>query len=637
MSGTVWTLAWTEYCRAFTKRAPGGRDLLWLTMLLAGVQLLALVLITAREGVLERSVDAFLGSEPGYGVPVWVLPNALRTRPTRAIDQGILDELDAAGFPVAPYRRYRAGSMITLPGEDLWAKGIDEDFGQSSAPRFAGLAAKTGGPLWPDQTPGGWADDTGPWKIALDYDLFAEYFSLTDYKAALENRIPAADHAKIPDKIEDLRALSEIWLNVRVHTEQLTRFQIVWGTNLGVGSQPSAFVAPAKLYHMIDLARRHAPKMCLFIENGPQMGRRVLQVKSGNLLQMQVKEGQAVADAAVTAFEALHERFPGLIEGNDGTGIFVSIDFHDEDHRETFARGSKCDPGVDEVRLTAIADELGVPYDRQNPGVLVPATSPFRIDDRAITVPADTVLSETKGEATASVIDGVDMRTFPVAAGINGYPEALVFARNRLQLFELIAYLKCEPAPGYATPEDRSALCKHPTIDGPDAEPDPRLVVNPIYTDALTRFSFLSELIDKLRTPLGVILVTLLIAVLFVQLGTVIGHRRVRYGMMISNGLTWGQVRLLLMIQVGIGALAALAVATLATMGMRLALAPGLDTLSQRFRSVTDGRVLEALPLSLIDVAMVGAMALVTSLLLARFLLWFTGVSSRKPMDRLLR
>jgi len=140
----VLRLAVIEFLRSFSRRAPGGRDFLWLTLLMMCVQLLALTIISAREGVLERSVDAFLGHRPGYGIPVWTLPNFLGREDPLLISGDLVTEVAAAGYEAAPFRSLFGQELVRLPGRDTWLAD-----GSALLPEFAGMAVDFDGPLYP--------------------------------------------------------------------------------------------------------------------------------------------------------------------------------------------------------------------------------------------------------------------------------------------------------------------------------------------------------------------------------------------------------------------------------------------------------------------------------------------------------
>lgn len=621
-------LALTEFLRAFRlPSAPGGRDLFWLTLLLVGLQLHALVVLSARDGVLNNSVDAFIGYEPGYGVPVRVLPNALRGTYAGAIDQPLIEAVAADGFAVAPYRRYRNRAMLRPPGDGVWRAraGLASDV----PPSFAGLAADPDGPLWPAaKVPPPASGGPRDWRIALDRDVWAEFFDLAAYRASLRGRIPDAELAAIPEDPARLNELRRLWLELRVHATRLVPFEITWAENIGFGAERVAFVAPLDLWHLVSEAQRNPPELCLFLEQGPGLGRRIATLSSARLMP------GADRAALREAFAALEDRLPGALERS---ATRVRYRLGTDDQRRAYQRGRRCDPGFSEARVLAIAAELGLPLDPKAPGELILGTEPVRIGPFDLTLPCEAVLDTRREEGDEIDEDGRCLVRLPLAERSYGFEEALVFAPSRLAIAELVDYLTCAPVPGYPAPEDRRPLCIDPGIDRAGDPPDPRLRLDEVYQDTLARFNFLTSLIEQLKGPIGGLILALLLATLWVQLGTVIGHRRVRYGMLLANGVTWVQLRAILVLQVTAAVVSSLALAAGLFWAIRAALAPGTEALAARYSAITKGGVPEPLPSVPADLAFVGGTTLLVAVALALFQVWRSGVARRRALEHLLR
>lgn len=662
---TVPKLAWIEFFRSFGLRAPGGRDFMWLTTLLLGLQLLSLLLLSSREGVLERSMDAFLGFEPGYGVPIWVAPNALRTRNAGQIDQALIDHLTEQGFPVAPFRRFAAATKLQLPGAGVWR--ADTRRRSRDETRFEGLAAETGGPLWPSlprpgvsgqhgcagavpteevsepmiPPPGAAEAGAAPpapgvveagWQLALNCDLMLRYFDLAAYRQALEGRLPAAEFARIPETQDRLFEMDRIWLLLNVHKPVLAPFDVVWTRHIKLGAEQIVFVAPMKLWTMIDVAERNPEEFCLFAEMGPSLGRRVTVLRSDVPMVMSPEQRERLPEI----FKAMHRRLGGELElGDDIQGATLRLETAAE--HEAFRRGRRCDPGVPEALVAAVAAEAGYDYDPSRLLEVVPNSSPIAVDGHRMSIPCESVFPEEERYSTEGRIGDDCVRSFSLATKGRGYSEALVFASARLDLPSLVEYLRCRPLAGRPPPEERVPLCVDPEIDPEGARPEPRIAINAIYEDSLTRFGFLTRLVDLLSRPMAVVLLGLLTVILVVQLGTVIGHRRVRYGMMLSQGLSWRQIRLILIAQVCIGVILSLSFAVLGFLAIRISIDPGARRLTRAFDSITEGRNLEPLPLDATHVALVGIGVLLVAVIIADALSRFSGVSTRVSLERLLQ
>ncbi len=622
MIGTL-RLAWIEFARAFRLRfAPGGRDLMWFTLLLAGLQLHGLVILAAREGILEQSVNAFLGYEEGHGVPVWVLPNSLRGTYAGNIDADLVASVREAGFGMEPYRRFRTAAKLRLPSSGIWRGGRAMD--TRGLPRFAGLAVDTGGPLWPGPAPAA----EGPWPIVLNATTFARYFDLSAYRAALDGRVPEAELAAIPDDPARITELPRLWLEMRVHKGELAPFEVTWAPHITIGAEQIAYVAPLDLWHLIDEAARNPATLCLFPEGGPGLGRRILTLRSEAL-------------AFGTDRRALRAGFAELAEALGGTlrarPTRMQVTFGTEDERAAFAPGRRCDPGLPEGRVLAMAAEAGLPVSAADPGVVVDSTRPVRIEAGRLLLPCDAVPPDRRARGETQDEGGQCLVALPLAERDTGFEEAFLYAASRLEIGRLLDFVLCRPVDGLPPPEARRPLCLDPEVDAAEAEPDPRLRIDEVYEDALTRYNFLTDLIEQLRGPIGLGLFGLLLVILWVQIGTILGHRRLRYAMLLCNGATWGQIRLMVVAQGVFAATLALALAVAVFAGVHALLEIQAGDLAARYPVISDGVALNPLPLGPGSVALVGGLAISASAVLLLVQARLFGISRRLPVETLLR
>lgn len=627
-------LAWTEFARAFRPRfAPGGRDLMWFTLLLAGLQLHGLVILAAREGILEQSVNAFLGYEEGYGVPVWVLPNSLRSSFAGAIDKDLIETVNEGGFGMEPYRRYRASGKLRLPAAGIWKGG--QAMAARSLPRFAGLAVDPSGPLWPDAAPAATAAaataaaEPGPeWPIVLNASTFERFFDLATYRAALRGRIPDDAFAEIPERIEDITQMPRIWLVTRVHRGTLTPFRVAWAPHITIGAEQIAFVAPLGLWHMMDEAARNPAQLCLFVEAGPVPGRRLLTLRS-KLLPPGTDRAEIEA-----GFRQLAERLGGEVAARPTR---IQITFGTDDERAAFRPGQRCDPGLPEALVRGHAAALGLPIDERNPGEHVVSAGPVGLTRDSIELPCEAVADDRRAQGETHEEGGACRVRLPISNRATGFEEAFVYATSRLEIGRLLDFVLCRPAAGLPAPADRQPLCRDPEVDPPDAEPESRLRIDEVYEDALTRYNFLTDLIEQLRGPIGIGLFVLLFVILWVQIGTILGHRRLRYAMLLCNGATWGQIRLMLVLQ----ALLAVALALAMALSVFLVVHSVLDAMTagfaERYPVVAAGIDLNPLPVSAQAILSIAGLAILTSIsLLLLQARWF-GISRRLPVEALLR
>ncbi len=601
MKLVILELALTEYFLPFRRMrsAPGGRDFVWLTAMLALVLSLALLLLATQRGVLDRSVDIFLGKEQGYGIPVWVTPNYLREGGApEFISSAMLAQLRRDGYKTAPYRNVSEDmNLIWLPGQDTWKRpGTAEAAGGHDARGFDGWAVDPSGPLWPAAARHDVSAEEG-WSIVLNRELFAGgYFDFPAYKEGVQGRIPDAEYKRIEAAGEDPLALDFIWLELNLHRPRLVRFDVDWAYSLGLGN-PIAFLMPLPLMHVITEARSH-PNLCVFPERGVGGTIRVLTLREKFRLGM-----ERPAD-----FERRVERLIQLFEGE----IVRRTPFYEIDLSRGYGRGNRCDPGWDKVAVENALDSLDLAFTPSNEM----QSDPFAVEAHAVELPCNrlsrTTLDRYKGTLPASVDpDSEECRlAVPVATPNTGYLRVLVYVENRQALAHAI-----------------------PHIDNYD---DGRLRITDIYRDALDRFSFLSGLIDSLRTPFALYLFLFLSLVLVIQIGTLIDHRRIRYGLMLARGMSSLQLHRMLVYQMIVSVIVAFAFSMVA-LGLAHAYVKIEATkLSETYIQVTGGREIDALPIVLEHLLLSVACVLLFVILYSLAYLRLIGIGSRPAIDALM-
>lgn len=653
----VFRLAVVEFFRSVLPgKAPGGRDFLWLTLLLAGLQLLAMLILTAREGVLDRSVDVLLGSQPDLGVPVWILPRALgRSQPAGLIDIDLVDEINSipridgeqgSRFPIVPYRRYRVNNMILPTNEASWT-GALRTRNAVDGPTFSGVALDQSSALWPELRSGdpnrsalattNIADSQKHWPIVFNSGLMHSYFDLGAYRDALKGRIPERDFKEIPKYKADLAKMKYIWLRVKVHDTQLAKFRVYWQDYLRIGNRDELFFAPLQLWNMIDQAQRSPSNLCLFVENGPVMEPRLLSLRS--TLKPGVIPTQDFLDEKKNEFSQLSNAFEGEVKERYP---FVVFEFKNTNTRKAYQKGKKCDPGYPKSRVLAIADDLGLEYDPEKIGEEVTPTAKVDFSTETMTAPCQ-ALSQSALRAADATPD-CDEATVPLADRAAGFDEAIIFARSRSELSLLVAYLNCMPVESLKDPSERLALCYDPKfdengqliVDLSKLKPESRVALSDEYEDSLVRFGFLSKLIEQLSSPIGWVILTLLVIILLVQLGTLVGHRRMRYAMMLVNGITWHQIRNIVYLQSFMAVASALVLSVGGLLIISILLEPGNLALAEEFESVTLGKVTNPLPLTYMHVVQTGIASALFAVVFASWHLRLAGIAPRVALEKLM-
>lgn len=655
-----------EFIRSCSRRAPGGRDFFWMTLLMFFVQLLAIIILSAREGVLERSVDAFLGNRPGYGIPVWTLPNFLGNSQPVMITNELVEEVRDAGFYGAPFRRLSNGELLRPSARDVWTVPQGANGGQ-----FGGMAASFDGPFYPVIITGP-VEGASPvprtlenaWDIILDENLFRRFFDLEAYRTSLEGKLPQADLDLIPTRSADIPKMSIIWLNLKVHRREiLTPFKISWSKFFGVGSRDTAFIVPIEMFNAYQVAKEN-PGLCAFLENGPAFDRRISSIRSGRVFSMTAEEKQGFVDD----MERLGPLFGGELNQR-GSRVVMNFDTAPNGLNNP-DRG--CDIGISSMRLSHALSQLDIilPNDRIEE---VPTTAFFASGAETVTARCDALTERTLSKVERTGTGENCVATITVADTASGYSEMLMYAENRLAIKNLLDYLDCRRNP--ATPSARNSpnLCilpspeevnaalggkppplpppprangagadRPPPAPRPEAagarmpKPESRLMINQIYEDALTRFGFLTELLRAISGPIGAAMLFMLVAILWVQLGTVLGHRRIRYAMLLSNGLSWFQVKSLVVVQAAIGVCLSLIVALAVFFAAKSVVLYNMGGITRRFEMITLGNPIDVLPINVGMILIVFVATLITAVVLTLMQMRLNGLSPKSALERLL-
>ena len=163
------------------------------------------------------------------------------------------------------------------------------------------------------------------------------------------------------------------------------------------------------------------------------------------------------------------------------------------------------------------------------------------------------------------------------------------------------------------------------------------LSIHPIYQDALNRFGFLATMIDTLRVPYGFILFFFLLAILGIQIGTLVEHRRQRYGIFLVKGVPWHHIYALLFLQmvfaVTVGFLGAAVIMSL----MQRIVSSIVRGAADAFRGVIQVVDIELLPLTMHDYAAVTVSTLVLALSFVAVILYLLPVRWRTQIGPLLK
>jgi hypothetical protein len=217
----------------------------------------------------------------------------------------------------------------------------------------------------------------------------------------------------------------------------------------------------------------------------------------------------------------------------------------------------------------------------------------------------------------------------------------LVFVRERTAINRLQDYINCTGvqagALAAAEATEAEALCVPARTPQGDTVVQGRLMLSEVYQDSLRRLAFLTRLFDTISGPIGLALVLLLVAILQVQISTVVGHRRHDYALLLASGFSPRQLTVMVTLQVMLGVVLSMAVA----LALFLVLKVGLVWLSQplalEFDRIMLGRPVDVLPIAAVDAVRIVALVLVLSAVFVWLQMRRSSVTYRRSLEDLLK
>ncbi|MBF0143540.1 MAG: hypothetical protein HQL57_07180 [Magnetococcales bacterium] len=471
----------------------GGRDFAWLTLLLALVVSMALLLVGSRAGLLERFTDALLGTLRPHGVPIWVTAH---WENQDGIESSLLRQLrelegpssgTRSGITVHPYRRLEGSRpRVLLPDDNIWKAG----------PPFVGWAVYSKDPLWQLETPTDWQDDSWktpdewlglPLTVVLSESLFRSQFNYPLYRdslrQALKERAP-----ELPAELsrESFRqTFKTLWLKVTVADEErLLPFQVRWVHHIPA-MEKVAFLFPLSTFHAL-LAAHHFPELKFEPTNHGEGDTKIQQhLLSKNYPRAEissfvqcVQEELAASGltglASLKANRCLKPRLPEK-ERLAGLGNATSEwDTLNHDNR----------------------NQLWIPCPR------LPTNDPVH------------------GALCPGMDDDPAMRALLVPWDVTSYGTS--FSAVHVYV----------PSPSTLN----QAIGKLLAMKSADGKP--ALNIHPMYQDALNRFNLLSDMLATMVPAFSLTFGLFLAFLLLAQIGTLIGHRRLHYGILLSRGFS---------------------------------------------------------------------------------------------------
>lgn len=616
---------WRSFaCRQFGCGG-GGRDFFWLTLLLSLVVSMALLLVGSRAGLLERFTDAILGTLRPHGVPIWVTAHWENHEGIQTSLLNRLKELEkrlpgeSFGITVHPYRRLAANSpQVRLPAESVWASGapwvgwavyakdplwsLAEFRGEvkpaTSLFDFQGMMTSITssidfrGAMESVTTLVGLSDATRiekpkpqqdkeqkkkgkdawqglPLTVVLSESLFSQQFDYTAYREVMQPVLQRKKLRRLPITLpqgELKNALHTLWLKVRIgDREELVPFRVRWVHHIP-GMENVAYLFPLTTYHAL-LAAYHFPEL----RYDPMSS---VKGNPGHFQQLTAydfpREAMAayaqcvqlaVAATGLTDLPSVKESQcpkPRIAEFKVGTRAPLSQFSRGREEKNNRKANSGRTLQWDTLNHDA-DNHLWLPCQR------LPRSNALR----GTLCPEEQ--SKTHSAATPLFVPWDVTSDGTSFAAVHVYvPDP---TRLRRGIKELLAL---------RTPDKQHALS-----------------IQTMYQDALNRFNLLSDLLSTMVPAYALTFGLFLSALLLAQVGTLIGHRRHHYGILLSRGFTWVGIYAKLILQMSLATLTGGIVAVFVFIPMlRMLLDDGFKSIIVNYQGLLPpGYNFEVLPL----------------------------------------
>ena len=149
--------------------------------------------------------------------------------------------------------------------------------------------------------------------------------------------------------------------------------------------------------------------------------------------------------------------------------------------------------------------------------------------------------------------------------------------------------------------------------------------------------AFLTKIIDALRWPYGIILLLFLISVLGIQIGTLVDHRRGRYGIFLAKGVNWIELYQMLYIQIGFALIIGAGGASIIIAIVKSAVSKVVSSTTQEFQDTLSTTNFEILPLEWADYTVVIFSAFLLAQCFATFILYRLPIHARTEIGPMLQ
>ncbi|MBF0175699.1 MAG: hypothetical protein HQL63_02445 [Magnetococcales bacterium] len=501
------------WCRCFGCEA-GGRDFVWLTLLLTLVITMTLVFVGTRAGFLDRLADTLIGHIEPNGVPIWVTSH---WENQQGIDSDLLRKLTEVKLPLAPhdsppgeaasggkvpmtvfpYRRLGDTQPgVHLPVQQAW---------KGSSP-FSGWAVNPDDPLWKLSRGGSarlgmtYEDERSPWlglplEVVLNAAQFRRHFDYVTYREAVAPRLAELKRPSLPPTLDwdnPERALDFLWMRVTVSQEErLVPFKVHWVSHIP-SMEPIAFLFPLTTYHAL-LAAHHLPDLRYQPEN---------EGRGDSLQDHLFLTRPDYPREAMTRYAACIQKEIG----STGIGDLPDVSQKKCPLPPDLVKQIGSDAKAGEASSWKGAQWDTLNHDR-NHQVWVPCRRLSQGDALRH------ALCRGSGvESAGHVFVPWDL----THAGL-AFSTVHLFIPNASHLARVIEQIQ-----EMRTQDGRRAFNIHPT-----------------YLDAMSRFNLLSDMLGSLIPAFAGSFLLLLTALLFAQIGGVMDRRRNHFGILMSRGFSW--------------------------------------------------------------------------------------------------
>lgn len=596
---TIWLrLSWLEWQRSVWLGKPN-RDFFWLTVLLTLTLILTMLLWGSQRGLLNKFVDVSIGYTEDAGIPIWVAADTVK-----GINRDILQQLD---FKLYPYREVEPFEVALL-GENREGSENESKIWNTKQVAFTGWAVSFDDPLWKigmknQQHPISTASiekngqSSLPLAIILNKSLFKEHFDCEVYLDKLAQRLP---FWKKPDKddtnplycLKDHKGAERLWLDIKVGTSRkVLPFQIYWQQNIPT-LQDLAFLFPISTLNTLTLTRFYT-----------ELGYEPEAEANGTALIKQViwqgDDEQPIIAKLKTCFPTATLKGSRLTFKTPISEVW--LDQCTQQHDIPLQKGNQRLPEP----YLQITDKRLPRYDFKYQPKTDQLTISCATNSRCKPCYKvfDLIEALKASEKTVSCQND-DRLEIDMIQAIGGYLYAFAYVENRLMLMAKVEEITHFTGEG----EEQNIFYVHAT-----------------YEDALVRFMFIDQIMKILEIFYSPFFLAFLAVLLLVQIGIVITHRKHHYGIYLSKGLSGTEVRLMVLMQMALSFIVAMAI----TLGIveviqwRLAWEVYSVTTAEPYIDHIIASQLDLLPLSWLDYLvgggiMIGILYLITEILLKR-------------------